>query len=103
MNGSLETSLSALLLMLDLWRRKQGEELCVPLTWRSTIRRMAYEIARVQGELVLQGLVANGVCVWQMRTQGCFSRPIADVYLLPKRFESASGAFGGMTSLRSCR
>ncbi|MBZ5623757.1 MAG: hypothetical protein LAQ69_34410 [Acidobacteriia bacterium] len=57
MNLSLQTSVSALLLMLDLWRRKQGEELCVPETWRSAIRRMAYEIARAQEEFILQGLV----------------------------------------------
>jgi hypothetical protein len=57
MNVSLQTSVSALLLMLDLWRRKQGEELCVPETWRSAIRRMAYEIASAQEEIVLQGLV----------------------------------------------
>jgi hypothetical protein len=57
MNVSLQTSVSALLLMLDLWRRKQGEESCVPLSWRLAIRRMAYQIARAQGEFVLQGLV----------------------------------------------
>lgn len=57
MNVSSQTSGSALLLMLDLWRRKQGEELCVPETWRSSIRRMAYEIARAQEEFVLQGLM----------------------------------------------
>ncbi len=66
---SLQTSVSALLLMLDLGRRKQGEGLWVAERWRSAIRRMAYEIARAQGEVVLQGLVltararASGKCV----------------------------------------
>ncbi len=59
MNPSLQTSVSALLFMLDLWRRKEGEELCVPVRWRSAIRRMAYEIARAQGEFVLRGLVLS--------------------------------------------
>lgn len=85
MSGSLETSLSALLLMLDLWRRTQGEELWVAERWRSAIRRMAYEIARAQGEFVLQELVANGAWVSQMRKQGCFSRPMADVYLFAEK------------------
>ncbi len=103
MNVSLQTSLGSLLLMLDLWRRKQGEEVWVAERWRSTIRHMAYEIARAQGEFVVEELVANGACVSQMRKQGCFSRPMADVYLLPKSFKSASAVCGGIAGLYSCR
>jgi hypothetical protein len=62
MNVSLQTSVSALLLVLDLWRWKQGEELCVPVTWCSTIRRMAYEIARAQGGICTAGACAHGRC-----------------------------------------
>ncbi len=98
---SLQTSVSALLLMLDLWRRKQGEEqLWVADRWCSTIRRMAYEIARAQGEYVLQGIVVSDMCVPQVHKQVCFSGMIG-VPLLPATFEGA--LCGGMKSLRSRR